>query len=171
MRMIQKILLGVALVGALTWLAPETAQARYYLYTRQGSIDLGMGAGITANPPVKFDVQFAGEYFWRNNISFGAAFDVLIRSPHLFLITPFARYHFDIADLPKLVPYVGGGVGAGANTNGNGVMNVLVPNFGFKYSLTRHIKLGTDLGFHILTNFDNTQVDFHVLFAVVTFRF
>jgi hypothetical protein len=112
-----------------------------------------------------------GEYFYTNNISFGAAFDTWIRSPHVFLFRPFARYHFDISRYPKFVPYVGGGIGGGADSNGNGVLDVAVPNFGFKYALTNKFHIGSDLALHILTDFGDTNVDFHILFITASFRF
>lgn len=148
-----------------------SAQAEYTLYSRRGAVDMGVGMGITTNPPVQFDLQVSGEYYWSNNVSFGLDVDLFFRGATLFVFQPFGRYHFDISEMPKLVPYVGGGLGMGVNTNGNGVMDVMIPNFGYKYELTPRVNVGSDFGLHWLTNFDNSRLDFHILFAVLNFRF
>jgi hypothetical protein len=141
------------------------------MYSRAGQIDASLGAGMYVRSPVRFDIQVAGEYFWHNNVSIGVAIDTLIRDEALFIFRPFARYHFDIDSLPNLVPFIGGGIGAGIDTNSNGVMDILLPNVGFKYAVSETIRLGTEMGLHILTDFDNSRVDFQILFAVISFRF
>jgi len=137
----------------------------------QGKFDLGVGTGLMLRSPVRFDLQLLGEYFYTNNFSFGFAFDALLRSPHTFIFKPFARYHFDISRYPKFVPYLGGGIGAGMDTNSNGVMDIAVPNFGFKYAITSRVQIGSDLGLHLLTDFGDSRLDFHILFATLAFRF
>lgn len=171
MKSFQKIAAASVFFAALFIHHPLHAKKNYYLYSRQGRFDIGAGGGMTLNSPVRFDLQLSGEYFYTNNLGFGVAFDALIRSPHVFIFKPFARYHFDINRYPKFVPYIGGGLGAGADSNGNGVMDILLPNFGFKYALARRIHVGSDLGLHIFTDFDSSRVDFHILFATINFRF
>jgi hypothetical protein len=157
------ILIAISLFGS-------QAEARPSLYSRAGAIEAAMGLGFTFNTPIKFDLKFDGEYFWHNNISLGVDLDILIRSSTTFIVRPFGRYHFDIARYPRFVPYVGGGLGAGGNTAGGGIMDIMIPNFGFKYALTKNWYVGPDMGFHILTNFDNTTPDFHLL-GIISYRF
>lgn len=171
MKFFPKVFLAFFLFVSVLVFGPHQAVADEYLYSRQGKVDVGLGAGMTFNSPVRFALELYGEYFYTNNIAFGAALDTLIRSPHIFIFRPFARYHFDISRYPKLVPYVGGGLGAGADTNGNGIMDIMLPNFGFKYAIANRIYLGSDLGLHILTDFDDTRLDFQVLFVVLSYRF
>jgi len=159
------------LATSLACLSPRRADAKYYLYSREGSIDLTLGTGLLVRSPVKFDMQLAGEWFMHNNVSFGLSMDFYIRNATAFSFRPFGRYHFDISSLPKLVPYIGAGIGAGIDTNGSGFMDIMVPNFGFKYALTRRIHLGSDFGLHLFTDFDSSRVDFHILFVVLSFRF
>ncbi len=166
-----KILFAIALVVLVVGVSPRVSDARAGLYSRRGQFDLGVGAGLMVRSPVRFDLQFLGEYFYTNNFALGFALDILLRSPHTFLLKPFARYHFDIHRYPKFVPYVGGGLGGGIDTNSNGVVDIMVPNFGFKYAITNQIHVGSDFGLHILTDFDNSRIDFHILFATLAFRF
>lgn len=150
---------------------PAMSEARYSLNSRQGAIEAGLGVGFTVNPVVRFDMEISGEYYWRNNISFGLDFDIFLRKGTIFTLVPFARYHFDIDRWPTIVPYVGAGVGGGASTNGAGVFDVMIPNFGFKWeAIPGRLFIGPDLEFHILTNFDNTDLDFHTL-VKATYRF
>lgn len=150
------------------FLLPTVARAE----GRQGKIQAGLGVGVALNPPVRFDIQLNGEYFLWEHISLGLNFDTLLRGPATFLFVPFARYHFDLDFAPGWVPYVGAGVGGGINTNGAGVLDIMVPDLGFKYEvLENRLFVGPDLSLHVLTNFDNTTWDFRFLFAVASFRF
>lgn len=143
---------------------PLFARAEYSLYSRQGSIEAGLGAGLTVNPPIRFDLELSGEYYWRDWLSFGLDIDFLIRGPTTFSFIPYALYYFDIDPWPRFAPYVGGGIGGGVNTNGNGFLDVMVPAFGFKWELIAgRLFIGPDLEFHIQTNFDNTEPDFHIV--------
>lgn len=140
--------------------------------SREGKIQAGAGFGLGVHPLVRFDLQLNGEYFLYEDISIGMNVDFLFRGGTAFGFTPFARYHFDIASLPELVPYVGGGLGAFITTNGNGTMDIMIPDFGFKYELiSERLFIGPDLSFHVVTNFDNTSWDFRFLFAVASYRF
>ena len=140
--------------------------------SREGKIQAGAGFGLALHSPIRFDLQLNGEYFLYEDISVGLNVDLLFRGSTNFGFTPFARYHFDIASLPELVPYVGGGLGVFVNTNGNGAMDIMIPDFGFKYELIAdRLFIGPDLSFHVVTNFSNTTWDFRFLFAVASYRF
>jgi hypothetical protein len=140
--------------------------------SREGHFQLGGGAGLAFNPPVRFDLNIGGEYFFWENIGIGMNIDIFFRGPTAFLFQPFARYHFDIASAPEWVPYVGGGVGVGVNTNGNGALDIMIPNFGVQYELLDgRLFLGTDMSVHVVTNFDNTDWDFRWLFITAHYRF
>ena len=166
-----RTVLIILALGSLLGLMPRTADADYYLYSRKGAVDLSLGMGMLVRSPVKFDLQVSGEYFWLNNFSLGFSIDSYLRGPNAFSFRPFGRYHFDISQLPKFVPYVGVGLGGGIDTNSNGFMDILVPNFGFKYAVTRNFQLGSDFGLHIFTDFDSSRVDFHILFLTIGYRF
>ncbi len=146
--------------------------ATAFAANRDGKIQAGGGVGVALNPPIRFDLNLNGEYFLTQKISLGLNFDVLLRGPTTFVFVPFARYHFDLDFAPGWVPYAGGGIGGGVDTNGAGFLDVMVPEFGFKYELLDNkLFVGSDLSFHILTNFDNTTWDFRFLIATASFRF
>ena len=170
-KILRRTVLMALTLGVLVGMMPRTADAEYYLYSRKGATDLTLGLGMLVRSPVRFDLQVAGEYFLQNNVSLGLSFDSYLRGPNAFSFRPFARYHFDISQLPKFVPYVGVGLGGGVDTHSNGFMDILVPNFGFKYALTRNFQLGSDFGLHIFTDFDSSRVDFHILFLTIGYRF
>ena len=168
---LQKALFFLLIAGSLSLWAPQPAAAQSYLYSRQGAIDLNLGLGMLVRGP-RFDMQISGEWYWRNNISWGLSFDTYIGSGGTaFSFRPFGRYHFDISSMPKLVPYIGAGVGGGITTGGAGFMDVVVPNFGFKYALSPRVHLGSDMGLHIITNFTSSRVDFHIQFITISYRF
>ncbi len=171
MKLFHKLTLSVSLLAATTVMAPNTSDANYYLNTRQGKVDVSVGAGLTFDSPIHFALELAGEYFLTNNIGLGVAFDTWIRSPHVFIFRPFVRYHFDLSRFPKWVPYAGLGIGGGGASRGGGFMAVAVPNVGVKYALTNRIHLGTDMNLYILTDFNSSNVDFQWLVANVSFRF
>jgi hypothetical protein len=140
--------------------------------SREGKFQLGGGAGLALNPPVRFDLNIGGEYFFWENIGIGLNIDIFFRGPTAFVFIPFARYHFDIRSAPEWVPYVGGGVGGGVNTDGAGALDVMIPNFGVQYEvLDDKLFLGTDMSVHVVTNFDNTDWDFRWLFITAHYRF
>src|SRR5262249_11629084 len=127
---------------------------------REGNYQLGGGLGLAFHDPIRFEVELDGEYFFWQHVGLGLNLDLLIHDVTMFLFEPFARYHFDISAAPKWVPYVGGGLGVAVDTDGNGFMDVMVPDFGFQYELTDRLFLGTDMSLHILTDFNNSIADF-----------
>lgn len=160
------------LFAMLLLVATSSTSSAGYAAGREGRIQAGLGAGLALHPPVRFDLQLNGEYFLYENISVGLNIDLLFRGPTTFIFEPFARYNFDLDFAPKWVPYAGAGIGGGVNTNGGGVLDIMIPDFGFKYELIDdRLFLGPDLSFHVLTNFSNTTWDFRFLFAVASWRF
>lgn len=140
--------------------------------SREGKFQLGGGAGLALNPPIRFDLNIGGEYFFWENIGIGLNIDIFFRGTTAFTFIPFARYHFDISSAPEWVPYVGGGVGVGINTDGDGALDLMIPNFGVQYEvLDDKLFLGTDMSVHIVTDFDNTDWDFRWLFITAHYRF
>ena len=160
----KKILCSVLLLVTLSSVA--------FAGKREGRIQAGGGVGLGARPPVRFDLNFNGEYFLTQTLSLGLNLDMLLRGPNNFVFMPFARYNFDLSFAPEWVPYVGGGIGVGIDTNGSGTLDIMIPEFGFKYELIEDkFFVGPDLSLHTLTNFDNTTWDFRFLIATVDFRF
>lgn len=140
--------------------------------SRQGSWQAGGGVGLAFHSPVRFDLNLNGEYFFTHHVSFGLNVDFLFRGPTTFVFQPFARYNIDLDFAPGWVPFVGGGLGVGVNTNGNGFMDIMVPDFGFRYEIIDNkLFIGPDLSLHIVTNFTNTTWDFRMLIAQAEFRF
>ncbi len=165
MRKIYRIL-GMVLFLAVGVL-PNVASA-----SREGGILARGGFGLALNPPVRVDAQLEGEYFWKEFLSVGLDMDFLFRGPTNFVFTPFARYYFDLDKHPLLLPYVGGGVGVSVNTNGNGALDLMVPNVGFKYTLIEdRLYVGSDASTHLVTNFNNTSWDFRILLGTLSYRF
>jgi len=140
--------------------------------SRQGHFQLGGGLGLAFHDPVRFDIQIGGDYFFWEDISIGMNIDFLVRNGTTFVFMPNARYHFNIDRAPRWVPYVGGGIGPSVTSNGNGALDIMVPDFGFNYELiSDRLFLGTDMSVHIVTNFDNTTWDFRWLIAHLVYRF
>lgn len=138
---------------------------------RQGKIEAALGAGLAFNP-VQFDIRAEGQYFVTNNISGGISLDTLLMKLTLLNISGFGRYHFDLPDMPKLVPYVGMGLGGLiAPGTGGTAMTISVPDIGANYALTDHLFIGPEFSPVIVTDFSATTWDFVFLFAKVTYRF
>ncbi|MDO8461402.1 MAG: hypothetical protein Q7S98_00925 [Deltaproteobacteria bacterium] len=138
---------------------------------RQGKIEAALGAGLGFNP-VQFDIRAEGQYFITNNISAGISLDTLLKHLTLLNISGFGRYHIDLPDMPKLVPYVGMGLGGLiAPETGGSAMTIAVPDIGANYALTDHFFLGSEFFPVIVTDFSGTTWDFIFLFAKVTYRF
>ncbi len=153
----------------LSWFIP-TADA-YSLYSRAGSIEASLGVGLTLNPPIRLDLELNGEYFWRDEIAFGLDVDLFFRGATAFSFVPYAAYYFQIDRWPRLAPYVGAGVGGGGTTSGNGFLDIMIPSLGFKWEwITGKLFVGPDFEFHLQTDFDNTEPDFHMLVRA-TYRF
>lgn len=169
MKRIQKTVLFLVMAVALV-LGSTAAHARNN--SRQGSFQLGGGAGLALNPPVRFELELDGEYFFWEHLGLGMNIDIFFRGPTAFLFQPFARYHFDIDSAPEWVPYVGGGIGVAVNTNGSGALDLMLPDFGVQYEVIENrLFLGTDMSVHVVTNFDNTDWDFRWLFITANYRF
>jgi hypothetical protein len=153
-------------------LCPMFTAHRAVASSRQGHFQLGGGFGLAFNDPVRFDVQIGGDYFFWEDVSIGMNIDFLIRDGVTFVFMPYGRYHIDIDGAPEWVPYVGGGVGPAVSDNGDGALDIMIPNFGFKYEIiAERLFLGTDMSFHILTDFDNSDWDFRWLVAHALVRF
>lgn len=162
-------MMGMALL-AMTAVSQTSSAASSS--SRQGAFDLGIGAGVAFHSPIRFDLQLNGEYFFWDHVSIGMDLDFLLRGPTTFIFQPFALYHFDIPSAPRWVPYAGGGLGLGVNTNGNGFMDLMIPKFGIRYEIMEeHLFLGTDMSFHVITNFDDATWDFRWLIATLNYRF
>lgn len=158
----------VSLLAAFFVLAAPRAEAD----GRKGHFQAGGGVGLAFNDPIRFDLQIGGEYFFWEDISIGMNIDFLIRNGVTFVFMPYGRYHIDIAGAPKWVPYVGGGLGPAVTDDGNGSLDIMIPNIGFNYELIAdRLFLGTDMSVHIVTNFDNTDWDFRWLIAHALYRF
>jgi len=145
--------------------------------SHKGDILAGLGGGILLNPPVRFDLNMIGEYYLLDEVSLGLQMDIGLRGPTTFNFLGFGRYHFDLASLfdshqlTRWDLFAGGGLGGAVNTNGNGNMDIMIPEFGIRYELTEWLTLGPDFSFHILTNFDNATWDFRILFVQAEYRF
>lgn len=169
-KLAQRVGLIFVIVASAMIFAVPGAEARGN--SRQGSFQLGGGAGLALNPPVRFELEIGGEYFFWENVGVGMNIDFFFRGPTAFLFQPFARYHFDIDSAPEWVPYVGGGIGVGVNTNGSGALDLMLPDFGVQYELVENrLFLGTDMSVHLVTNFDDTDWDFRWLFITANYRF
>lgn len=138
---------------------------------RKGHFDLNLGGGITYNSPVRLDVQLLGEYYVTNHVSVGLAFDTYIHTNPILIWRPTIRYNFNIESLPRFTPYVGGGVGAGIHTDEGFTWDIMVPDLGLKYSLSKHWLIGSDIGGHLFKDPSGYRLDLHFLFVVVTGRF
>ncbi|MBI3540947.1 MAG: hypothetical protein HY073_02250, partial [Deltaproteobacteria bacterium] len=155
-------LLAFALaVPSATWakVAKKTSHKSYsksftsgnFGASRQGKIQAGLGLGVAFHDP-SFDLRLGSEYFVTNNISAGLDLDIVAHASTLFGFDVVGRYHFDIPDLPRFVPYAGMGLGAIVNTNGNGGFDVLVTTLGARYEvIAERLFVGPDIGIHVLT--------------------
>ncbi|OGQ05956.1 MAG: hypothetical protein A3F82_05485 [Deltaproteobacteria bacterium RIFCSPLOWO2_12_FULL_44_12] len=137
--------------------------------TRDGEFLLSAGAGMGWRSPVRFDLDFTGEYFWNDRISFGLNADTLLRGPASFSFVPFARYHFDLKKWPKFTPYAGAGMGALVNSRGQGWFDLMLPELGFFYELTPRIYIGPNVSLHVLAGSSSTW-DFQTI-GQVAYRF
>lgn len=136
---IASLSLAMTLMGGLT-----------HAQSREGTIQAAVGPGIAFNPPVRFDLDFGGEYFLNDEIAFGFNFDVFIRGGAAYGFLPFAHYHFDLLEFPRFAPYVGGGMGFWVGSNGNAAFDLMAPAVGFEYELTPRLFIGPDASFHLL---------------------
>jgi len=141
------------------------------LLQRRGHFDINLGGGITYNSPVRADVQLSGEYFVHDNVSVGLFFDAYLHTDEMYSGTVIARYHFDVKSLPAFTPYVGAGVGGGSRPSQGLLINVVLPNLGFKYAITPRFFFGADIGGHLFRDPSGTTLDIHFLFAVLSVRF
>lgn len=130
--------------------APSFAQ------TRDGLIQAGIGVGAGLNPPMRFDLDISGEYFWNDTFSLGADFDIFVRGVTLYNFLGFGRYHFELLQAPRFLPYVGGGVGGLVSSAGAGWFDLMLPELGFLFELTPHLFVGPNASFHILLGSSNT---------------
>lgn len=138
---------------------------------RQGKIQAGMGLGVAFHDPA-FDLRLESEYFVTHNISAGLDFDMVFHDSTLFGFDVVGRYHFDIPNLPRLVPYGGMGLGGVVNTNGNSAFDILVADLGARYEiLANRLFIGPDVGIHVLTDFSDTTWEVNVLFVNALYRF
>ncbi|MDO8527603.1 MAG: hypothetical protein Q7T03_07950 [Deltaproteobacteria bacterium] len=117
--------------------------------TRDKEIQFYTGAGAGLRTPVRFDFDMAGEYFLNDRWSIGLDLDVFVRGKTSFDAIPFGRYHFDLPKWPRFLPYIGGGMGALANSS-NVWLDVMLPEGGFLYELNPHLYIGPNVSFHIL---------------------
>jgi len=162
----KKIAFALLILASLA--APVMSQAS----NREGKFQAGGGFGLAFRSPVRFDINLNGEYFLTEHISLGLNIDTLVRGPTTFVFQGFGRYNFDLDFAPGWVPYAGAGIGGGINTNSAGFLDIMIPDFGFKYELIDNkLFLGPDLSFHVLTNFSSTTWDFRMLFVQADFRF
>ncbi|MBI2091561.1 MAG: hypothetical protein HYT75_01010 [Deltaproteobacteria bacterium] len=137
----------------------------------KGDILAGVGAGFTIHGGA-FDGQAAGEYYYKNNISFLMNFDTFANSSGaVFNFQPAARYHFNIKEAPKLTPFLGIGLGAFVNNHGNGGLSIAAPDFGLDYNVARNVYLYSNIDFLHLTDFDGYEWTFKWTVAGVKFKF
>ncbi|MBI2068371.1 MAG: hypothetical protein HYW02_07795 [Deltaproteobacteria bacterium] len=149
----------------------KITSSQKYASDRQGEFQAGSGIGITFNNPA-LDLRLDTEYFVTNNISAGFDFDIVFHGATTFAFDAVGRYHLDIQQQPRLVPYAGMGLGAIINTNGAGGFDILLPNLGCRYEvLPNQLFIGPDLGVHILTDFSDTTWDVTFLFVNALYRF
>lgn len=140
-----------------------------FAQTKDGVIQAGVGVGAGFNPPVRFDVDLSGEYFWNDTFSLGVDFDIFVRGNTGFNVLGFGRYHFELSQFQNFSPYVGGGAGVLANTAGRGWFDLMLPELGFLYELTPHLFVGPNTSFHLLAG-SNTTWDLQLLGQIV-YRF
>ena len=138
---------------------------------RTGTIQSGLGVGLVFHDPA-FDFRLEGEYFVTHNISAGLNLDIITHDSTTFGFDFVGRYHLDFDNLPRLVPYVGAGLGAVINTVGSGGMDILIPAIGAKYEvIAGRLFLGPELGVHIVTDFSDTTWDVSLMIVQAIYRF
>lgn len=130
--------------------------------TRDRSFQAALGVGAAWNPPVRFDLDLNGEYFLDDTFSAGVDFDIFVRGVTSYDLLAFGRYNFQLLRYRKFSPYVGLGVGALFNSNGQGWFDLMAPELGFLWELTPHLYLGPNVGFHTLIG-SNTTWDFQTV--------
>ena len=130
--------------------------------SREGDVQVGSGIGMTFNPPVRFDFDLSGNYFYSDELSIGFDFDVLIRHGAVYGLVPFVRYHFDLPKARRIDPYVGGGMGLQIASSGSTAFDLMAPNLGFDYELTPHLYIGPDVSIHLLVG-RSTDWDLHAI--------
>ncbi len=138
---------------------------------RQGKFQTGLGLGMVFHEPT-FDLRLNSEYFVTHNISAGLNIDFLFHDDTVFSFDGVARYNFDIVQVPRLVPYVGMGLGAAVSAGGGGALDLQVADLGFRFeALPDHLFVGPDLGVHVVTDFEDTTWQISFMFLNVNYRF
>ena len=155
-------------LGLLLLTVSLSAQAKL---SRKGTFETSLGGGLALKPPTRFDLQAGAQYYLMDELSVGVDTDILFRGRTAYDFTGIARYHVDINEIPELVPYFGTGAGASVNSNGNGLMDIVLPDFGLDYELADNLLVGFDASAHLLTNFDSNTWDFRILPVRLTYRF
>lgn len=160
----KKIAASFLLIVAL-WLAAPLA----YAQTRDGEFQISVGIGAAWNPPARFDLDIAGEYFFNDTFSGGLDFDILVNGRTFYNFIGFGRYNFEYKKFRRFSPYVGGGVGGLVSSNGRGWFDLMLPEAGLRWELTPHLLVGPNLSFHILAG-SNTTWDLQTV-GQLTYRF
>lgn len=158
---------AIARFGLFVLICLASPQA--YTQTRDKEIQVSLGVGAGLNPPARFDLDIAGEYFFNDTFSAGLDFDLFVRGGVAYNFLGFGRYHFELLDHPRFLPYIGGGLGVLVNSNGRGFFDLMAPELGFLFELTPHLYLGPNISFHILAG-KNTTWDLQTV-AQMAYRF
>lgn len=140
------ILWNFAFLSLALFLFPSSAHAQ----TRNKEIQFRVGAGAGLNPPARFDLDLAGEYFFNDAYSAGLDVDIFVGGFTSYNFIGFGRHHFELAKYQKFMPYLGAGMGVLANTRGQGWFDLMLPELGFLYELTPHLYFGPNTSLHIL---------------------
>lgn len=157
----------ITLLLLCLFLTPALTQAS----SRQGYFESALGSGLAMNPPVRYDLELSSQFFLTDAVSVGLAGDVYFRGPTRYGFTGFSRYHIDVPALPDLIPYIGAGVGGSVDTDGRGLLDVMLPELGVDYDLDEYLLVGFDLSSHLLSNFDTSDWDLRILLVKLTYRF
>lgn len=146
---------------------------------QKGSVGVGAGGGIYITP-FKGDIQVHGDYFVTDRVSLGMNFEVIVPGAN-FSVVPFARYHFNLKSLPRFSPYVGMGVGFasfsqedsfGLGSERTSLLDIMAVDLGFKYQvIPDRLFLGSDVSFHIVTDFNDHGRELRFLPVIATIRF
>lgn len=138
--------------------------------TRDRSFQVATGIGAGWNPPVRFDLDLAGEYFINDRFSAGLDVDIFVRGATSYNFLGFGRYNFYLQKFPRFAPYIGGGVGVLANSNGRGWFDIMAPEAGFLWELTPHLYLGPNVSIHLLAGPSSTTWDLQTV-GQIAYRF
>ena len=169
-KMVMMVLVAALMMPALAS-AAQRSKPVLTPVDRQGDWHAGLGFGFRVHP-VEFDSQFLAEYYVTNEVSVLMTMDIYAQANlGTFNFMPMARYHFDIPQVPGLLPFVGGGLGGYVTTAGTGGMEFAVPDWGLEYEIIPKLNVYTDMSCIHDTNFSAYNFSWRWVIAGVKYRF